>query len=125
MTQQERLERREARKRVTRIRNAWKRFDKKKPSKEDFLRRGIAAEIIREPVYELSEQDWETLEPVFRAEYTSTLKLDDQNEVTITGHLLPIAHLTLRDRHFVSILAVDGDTEYLKKRAREIINFYY
>ena len=106
---------------MTRIRNAWKRFDKKKPSKEDFLRRGIAEEIIREPVYELSEQDWETLEQVFCAEYTSTLKLDDQNEVTITGQLLPVAHLTLRDRHFVSILAVDGDTEYLKKRAREII----
>lgn len=125
MTQEEREARREWRKQATRIRNAWKRFDKKKPSKEDFLRRGIAAEIIREPVYELSEQDWETLEPVFCAEYTSTLKLDDQNEVTITGQLLPVAHLTLRDRHFVSILAVDGDTEYLKKRAREIISIYY
>ena len=125
MTQQERIERREARKRMTRIRNAWKRFDKKKSSKEDFLRRGIAAEIIREPVYELSEQDWEALEPEFSAEYTCTLKLDDQNKVTATGQLMPVAHLTLRDRHFVSILAVDGDTEYLKKRAREIINFYY
>jgi len=125
MTKEEREARREARKRMSRIRNAWKRFDRKKTSREEFLRRGIAAEIIREPVYELSEQDWETLEPVFCAEYTSTLKLDDQNEVTITGQLLPVAHLTLHDRHFVSIMAEDGDAEYLKKRAREIINFYY
>ena len=110
MTQQERIERREWRKQATRIRNAYKRLAKAKPSKEAALIRGMTANLISEPVYELSAEDYELLAPLFNTELRQTFTIGNA-EFEIKGTLFPVQHLTMGDRHFISLIVCSEEEQ--------------
>lgn len=123
MTQQERIERREWRKQATRIRNAYKRLAKAKPSKEAALIRGMTANLISEPVYELSAEDYELLAPLFNTELRQTFTIGNA-EFEIKETLFPVQHLTMGDRHFISLIAcTEEEQAYYRYRLYKAVQF--
>lgn len=123
MTQQEKEDRREARKQATKIRNAYKRLGKAKPSKEAALIRGMTANLISEPVYELSAEDYELLAPLFNTELRQTFTIGNA-EVEIKGTLFPVQHMTMGDRHFISLIAcTEEERAYYRYRLYKAVLF--
>ena len=123
MTKEEREERREWRKQATRIRNAYKRLAKAKPSKEAALIRGMTANLISEPVYELSAEDYELLAPLFNTELRQTFTIGNA-EFEIKGTLFPVQHLTMGDRHFISLIAcTEEERAYYRYRVYKAVLF--
>jgi hypothetical protein len=104
MTQQEKEDRREARKQATAIRNAYKRLAKKKPCREKFLQAGVVADLIRGPVYEISAEDYKTLLPLLETEMVQSFKLG-KKDVEIRGTLFPHQHLEHGGKHYITTYA--------------------
>lgn len=123
MTQQEREIRREARKQGTKIRRAYNRLAKAKPSKEDFLKTGITANLIKEPVYEIKAEDYELLKPLFETELRQTFSLGNM-ETEIKGVLFPVVHIAYGDRHFISVQASsEEERTYYMFRLYKAVSF--
>lgn len=123
MTQEEREARREWRKRATKIRRAYNRLAKAKPSKEAALIRGMTANIISGPVYEMSAEDYELMAPMFEAELKQTFMIGNE-EFEIKGTLFPVQHLTMGDRHFISLIAcTEEEQAYYRYRLYKAVQF--
>ena len=123
MTKEEKEARREWRRKASRIKRAYNRLAKAKPSKEAFLKEGTMAGLIGEPVYEISAEDYQTLGPVFSAELKQTVTIEG-TEIGIVGPVFPVQHITYGDRHFITMCTEDkAEKLYLAGRLREIITF--
>lgn len=123
MTKEEKEARMEWRRKASRIKRAYNRLAKAKPSKEAFLKEGTMAGMIGEPVYEISAEDYQTLEPLFSAELKQTITIGG-TEIEIVGPVFPVQHITYGDRHFITMVTEDeAEKMYLAERLREIITF--
>lgn len=56
----------------------------------------------RGPFYEISAEDYATLEPIFNAETTETVKADIA-EFEFTGRLFPVRHIAAGEKHYITM----------------------